>query len=85
MAKPRVEQSFSEPHLRLTCACGWTGYDDDIERWDVEADRDRVVRCCPSCDDSVPEWGTVTSVEGVARVARGPLRAALAEAGTVDD
>lgn len=85
MANPRVERSFSEPNLELTCRCGWTGHDDEVDRWAVEADRDRVVRCCPSCDDLVPEWGTLTSVDGAAQIARGSLRAALVAADRLDD
>ena len=55
MSIPRVERSFDEPHIRLTCRCGWQGYDDDVTDWDVQVERDRVVRCCPSCGDPAPE------------------------------
>jgi hypothetical protein len=81
MTRPQVERSFSEPHIRLTCRCGWTGHDDDVEDWAIEPERDRVVRRCPSCDEPVPEWGALRSIDGVARLARGSLRESLVEAG----
>jgi len=84
MPEPGVDRSFSEPHTLLTCRCGWEGHDDDIERWDVQRDSDRVVRQCPSCSDPVPEWGTIRPVDAAARIARGPLRRSLVEAGVLD-
>lgn len=85
MARPSVERSFSEPHVKLTCRCGWTGHDDDVEDWAIEQDRDRVVRKCPECGEPVPEWGALRTIEGVAQLARGPLRESLAEAGYASD
>jgi hypothetical protein len=84
MPEPRVERSFEHSNVRLQCACGWDGLDADVEGWAVETDRDRVVRRCPACDEPVPEWGTLPSVEGAAMVARGPLADALAAAGHLD-
>lgn len=81
MPSPSVERSFSKPHLHLQCHCGWNGYDDDIETWDIQEERDRVVRCCPSCCDPVPEWGTLRPIDGVVQIARGSLRTALVDAG----
>lgn len=80
MAQARVERRFTDPHVHLFCRCGWDGYDDDIEDWAVDSERDRVVRRCPRCDDPVPEWGAIPSIDGAKRVARGPLREALGEA-----
>lgn len=79
MAEPTVERSFSEPHLALDCTCGWTGHDDDIEDWEVDQERDRVVRQCPACDRPVPEWGALEPIEAAAKIARGPLAEAIAE------
>ena len=76
-----VTRSFDTPHIGLRCGCGWEGTDADIDDWDVQHERDRVVRVCPGCGRSVPEWGTLPSVEGAARIARGPLREALDDAG----
>jgi hypothetical protein len=81
MAERQIERSFSEPNLRLTCDCGWGGHDDDIESWEVESERDRVVRVCPACSEPVPEWGALGPIEGAARTARGSLRAALTDSG----
>ena len=81
MERPRVDRRFSEPNVHLTCRCGWDGYDDDIERWDIDAERDRVVRVCPSCEEPVPEWGTIRPIEGAVQIARGSLRESLAAAG----
>jgi len=84
MSEPSVGRSFSEPHTRLRCRCGWEGHDDDVERWDVQRDSDRVVRCCPACDDPVPEWGAIRPIDAAAGIARGPLETSLVEAGVVD-
>ncbi|MFB6140693.1 MAG: hypothetical protein ABEJ26_09695 [Halosimplex sp.] len=84
MAKPAVDRSFDHPNVQLTCGCGWTGLDADVEDWAIQEDRDRVVRRCPDCGDPVPEWGALNSIEGAAAIARGPLRASLAEAGYYD-
>lgn len=81
MGRPRVERSFDEPHLKLTCGCGWVGHDREVEAWSVEPDRDRVVRRCPDCGEPVPEWGALRTIAGVARIARGPLRESLLDAG----
>ena len=81
MTDPSWERSFSEPHVELECRCGWTGYDDGIEDWAVEQERDRVVRCCPDCGEPVPEWGVIRPIEGAAQIAAGPLEAALRESG----
>ncbi|WP_276256552.1 hypothetical protein [Halomontanus rarus] len=80
MATPRVERSFTEPHVKLTCRCGWSGHDDEIEEWAIEPERDRVIRRCPDCDKPVPEWGALRSIDGVAQIARGQLRESFTEA-----
>lgn len=85
MAEPNWERSFSEPNVQLTCHCGWTGHDDDVEDWAVETGRDRVVRRCPDCGDAVPEWGALRPIDGAARIARGPLRDALVAAGRLEE
>ena len=69
---------------RFACDCGWAGTETDVERWDVQEDRDRVVRRCPGCDEPVPEWGAFPSIDGVARIAKGDLRAELEAAGVFD-
>lgn len=73
------ERSFSEPHVKLQCRCGWSGHDNEIDDWAVESERDRVVRRCPDCGDPVPEWGVLKPIEGAAKIARGPLKTALVE------
>jgi hypothetical protein len=84
MSEPRVERSFSDPNIQLTCRCGWEGLDADVEEWAIEVDRDRAVRRCPSCGEPVPEWGTLRPLDGAARIARGPLAEALAAADSAD-
>jgi hypothetical protein len=79
MAQPRVERSFSEPNIRLTCRCGWEGHDVDIKDWVIDTEHDRTVRRCPSCGEAVPEWGAIQPVEGAAAIAHGPLADAIAE------
>jgi hypothetical protein len=83
--EPWVERSFEAPNLALRCDCGWTGVDADVDEWDVQRERDRVVRKCPECDTAVPEWGTLAPIDGVTRVARGSLRTTLVEEGIVDE
>ncbi|MFB6219153.1 MAG: hypothetical protein ABEH77_08285 [Halobacteriaceae archaeon] len=78
-----VTRSFETPHVTFSCDCGWTGPDAAVG-WDIQRERDRAVRRCPDCGDPVPEWGTVTPLDGAALVARGDLRAALADAGVVE-
>lgn len=82
---PWVERSFEEPHVELHCRCGWSGVDADVETWDVQFDRDRVVRRCPDCGDPVPQWGALRPIDGAATVARGPLRRSLVDADVLDD
>jgi len=84
MSDPSVDRSFSEPHTLLRCRCGWAGHDDDVQRWDVQTESDRVVRVCPDCDEPVPEWGTIRPIDAVAQIARGPLESSLVEAGVVE-
>lgn len=74
-----VERSFDAPNVRFRCSCGWEGIDEDVDAWEVQKARDRVVRQCPACGDAVPEWGAIPSIEGAAIVARGPLRRAIDE------
>jgi|GEM_PF-2040395 len=85
MPDPSVDRSFSEPHTLLQCRCGWTGHDDDVRRWDVQRDSDRVVRVCPDCGEPVPEWGTIRPIEAAAGIARGPLADSLREAGYTEE
>lgn len=73
MTSARVRRSFSDPHIRLFCPCGWEGNDDDIKNWHVEHKRDRVVRVCPGCGEPVPEWGALQPIEGAEKIARGSL------------
>lgn len=80
---PWVGRDFDSPHVALRCDCGWTGTDAEIDDWDVQFDRDRVVRKCPNCDEPVAEWGTLRPIDGAVRIARGPLRKALADAGFI--
>lgn len=80
-----VERSFDRPNMLFRCDCGWEGVDADVEAWDVQRERDRVVRRCPSCDEPVPEWGTLRTIEGAGHVARGALRRALVDAGAIED
>lgn len=81
MTEPGVDRSFSHPNVQLRCRCGWEGLDADVEDWEIDRERDRVVRRCPSCGEPVPEWGTLRSIDGAAQIARGPLRDALVESG----
>lgn len=78
----RVEVGSRE--YGFACDCGWSGTETEIEEWDVQQGRDRVVRRCPGCGEPVPEWGTFSPIDGVARVARGDLRAELEAAGVYD-
>ena len=75
--RARVVRSEDTPHVGLICSCGWDGTDADVVDWDVQESRDRVVRCCPDCGTPVPEWGTIPSIDGARKIARGPLRDAL--------
>lgn len=81
MARPQVKRSFTEPQVRLTCRCGWTGHDNEIKDWEIDRERDRVVRKCPDCGEPVPEWGALRSISGVAYLAHESLRESLVEAG----
>lgn len=83
-AGPYVERSYEEPYLTFRCDCGWEGNDADVDEWAVQRESDRAVRLCPSCDASVPEWGTLRPLDGAARIARGPLRVALEDAGVLE-
>ena len=80
-----VGRSFAHPNIALRCDCGWEGTDADIEAWDIQPARDRVVRRCPACNRAVPEWGALPSIAGAANIARGSLRDALVDAGVVDE
>lgn len=77
--QPRVMIGAAE--YEYDCTCGWHGKESEIDRWDVQQDRDRVVRICPDCGESVPEWGTFGPIEGLIPLARGPLRDSLEAAG----
>lgn len=85
MPDPSWKRSFSEPHVQLECQCGWTGHDDDIDDWTVDSERDRVVRQCPECEDTVPEWGVLQPIAGAAKIARGSLETALADEDSLTD
>ena len=76
-----VSRAVDAPNIALRCDCGWAGTDADVEDWDVQVDRDRVVRNCPSCGRAVPEWGALRPIDGAAMIARGSLREALEDAG----
>lgn len=79
MADASVTRSLGEPHVGLQCDCGWSGTDDDIQDWAIQTERDRVVRRCPDCERAVPEWGALSPIDGVARIARGSLKRSLVE------
>ncbi|MFC4989213.1 hypothetical protein [Saliphagus infecundisoli] len=85
MPESSVARSFDHPNVQLKCHCGWTGLDADVTDWDVQSDRNRVVRKCPNCGEAVPEWGALPTVDGARRIARGPLAEALADAGRLDE
>lgn len=78
MSDAGIQRSFSSSYITYECQCGWIGNDSDIKNWDIQEDRNRAVRVCPSCQESVPEWGTHCPLDGAMRVARGPLQQALA-------
>jgi len=74
-SNPTVVTGSVETQYR--CACGWEGPESELVDWDVQTDRDRVVRVCPGCESSVPEWGCLRPIDGVRRVAEGNLQRAL--------
>lgn len=69
--------TIGRQETRFQCDCGWEGTESDITDWDVQQDRDRVVRQCPNCEDPIPEWGTFRPIDGVARIAKGELAASF--------
>jgi len=75
--EPAVSTGTTETEYR--CPCGWVGAESALDDWDVQPDRDRVVRVCPACESTVPEWGCLSPLDGVRSVAEGDLRSALAE------
>lgn len=75
--RPSVSMGATETEYR--CECGWTGLESVLEDWDVQPARDRVVRVCPGCGASVPEWGCLGPIDGVRRVADADLEDALAD------
>jgi len=79
--EPWVERSFDAPNIAFRCGCGWRGTDAEVEEWAIDRDRHRAVRRCPDCGEPVPEWGAIRPLAGAARVARGGLARALADAG----
>lgn len=81
MTDPTIEAV--EEGVRARCGCGWTGELSTVEEWAIEPDRDRIVRRCPECREPRPEWGTFHGLDGVRRVARGPLRRQLDAAGVL--
>lgn len=85
MANAWVDRSRDEPNITLRCSCGWEGIDADVAEWDVQRERDRVVRRCPGCSRGVPEWGALRPIDGAASIARGPLAESLADAGYLDE
>lgn len=82
MVRRSVEMGRKEMHLR--CDCGWAGAESEVTDWDIQRSRDRVVRKCPNCGEPVPEWGAFRPIDGVARIAKGPLRENLEAAGVLD-
>jgi hypothetical protein len=80
-----VSRSFDSPHVGLRCDCGWTGTDADVVEWTVQPDSDRAVRNCPDCGRPVLEWGALRGLDGLATIARGPLRAALEAEGLIEE
>lgn len=77
--EPFVAVGGTETEYR--CRCGWHTLESEIEDWDVQHDRDRVVRICPDCGESVPEWGCIAPIDAAARVARGRMATSLTEQG----
>lgn len=84
MSEPSVARSFDHPNVQLQCRCGWDGIDEYVTDWDVQSERDRVVRKCPDCGEPVPEWGALRTIDGASRIARGSLADALADAGYLE-
>ena len=80
---PRLEPV--QEALALTCSCGWEGTLRAITDYELEPDRDRVLRRCPGCGEGIAEWGALGPIDGVARVAKGPLRNTLVEAGVLEE
>ncbi len=72
--------AIGRQEMLLQCDCGWEGTESDVTDWDVQHDRDRVVRQCPHCNEPVPEWGAFRPIDGVERIAKGELRESLQEA-----
>lgn len=81
MGQQWVSRDAESGHVQFRCSCGWKGADADVEDWDVQDARDRLVRRCPGCNEPVPEWGAIPSIDGATQVARGPLAEALTAAG----
>lgn len=77
MTNAGVHRSFESSRIAYKCHCGWIGGDNEIIEWDIQPERNRAVRVCPACGRSVSEWGTHSPLDGVRRVARGPLQEAL--------
>jgi len=82
---PWVSRSWEEPYLELSCDCGWSGTDADINDWDIQKESDRAVRVCPGCENPVPEWGALRPLDGAAQIAKGSLEEALIEADLIED
>lgn len=72
-----VYVSVGPSEIEYRCDCGWTGLETTLSDWDVQPERDRVVRVCPGCSTPVPEWGTLRPINGVEKVAAGDLEAVL--------
>ena len=77
MPNAGIQRSFSSSYITYKCKCGWLGNDSDIEDWNIQLENDRAVRVCPSCEESVPEWGTHRPLNGISKVARGALQKEL--------
>ncbi|MBV0903522.1 hypothetical protein [Haloarcula salina] len=69
--------SVGATETKYHCDCGWSGLESALSEWDVQVERDRVVRVCPECATPVPEWGTLRPIDGVEKVASGDLESAL--------
>lgn len=77
--EPSVAVGGTETEYR--CECGWRGLESELKDWDVQRYRDRIVRVCPGCCESVPEWGCLKPIDAAARLARGSMRESLAAQG----
>jgi len=73
--------SVGDAETEYACRCGWRSGETELTDWDVQREYDRVVRVCPDCEMSVPEWGCLAPIDAVVRIARSDLADALERQG----